>query len=352
LFCGAGSALAAEESVSEAELVKARAAAAETFKSKVSPFLNTYCGKCHIRNKQKGGVTFSAVMKTPERADFRLLWKRTAAQLGTHDMPPEDADQPSEAERKVVMDWIAGIKKRVSKDPGQFVIRRLNKIEYGNTLRDLFGVDPKIAKDLPDEVLGAGYTNTLSPLLVEQYLALANEVVDQVFAPPGKPPTAVQQRLFGNPPAAGADEKAAAKKVAQSLARQAYRRPPIAGEIDVLLRVFALAKDQGKSYTDSLKLMTKAILVSPQFIFITPGKSELESDANAGKIVALDDYQLASRLSYFLWATMPDAELLALADAGKLHEPETLAKQTKRMLADPRSRALFDGFGAQWLGVD
>ncbi len=354
VLCGlvllSSSALAAEDVSTEADLTKERAEAAKTFKNKVTPFLTNYCGKCHTVNKQKGGVTFSPVLKTPERADFRLLWKRTAAQIATHDMPPEDEDkQPTDAERKVVLEWIAGMKRLTPKDPGQFVIRRLSKIEYGNTLRDLFGVDPKIAKDLPDEVLGAGFTNSLSPLLVEQYLSLANEVVDRVFAPPGKPPTAVQQRIFGSPPAAGADEKAAARKVAQSLARQAYRRPPTPDEIDVLMRVFALAKDQGKSYTDSLRLMTKAILVSPQFIFITPGKA---SDGKAGDIVALDDYQLASRLSYFLWATMPDGELSALADAGKLHEPETLAKQTKRMLADPRSRALFDGFGAQWLGVD
>ena len=70
------------------------------------------------------------------------------------------------------------------------------------------------------------------------------------------------------------------------------------------------------------------------------------------EIVPLDDYQLASRLSYLLWATMPDGELSALADAGKLQNTEVLAAQARRLLKDPRSRALFDGFGAQWLGLD
>jgi hypothetical protein len=121
----------------------------------------------------------------------------------------------------------------------------------------------------------------------------------------------------------------------------------------VLLRVFALAKDRKKSYPDALRLMMKAILVSPQFLFITPGASDKTGDANAAAdIVALDDYQLASRLSYLVWATMPDAELSALADSGKLHNPEVVAGQARRLLADPRSRALFDGFGAQWLGLD
>jgi hypothetical protein len=93
--------------------------------------------------------------------------------------------------------------------------------------------------------------------------------------------------------------------------------------------------------------MLKAVLVSPQFLFITPA-TETESGRS---IVPLDDYQLASRLSYLLWATMPDAELSALADRGKLHEPAVLKGQVKRLLEDPRSRALFDGFGAQWLGL-
>src|SRR5438046_5034945 len=93
--------------------------------------------------------------------------------------------------------------------------------------------------------------------------------------------------------------------------------------------------------------MLKAILVSPQFLFITPAG---EAGAGAG-IVPLDDYQLASRLSYLLWATMPDGELSALADGGKLHEPAILQGQVRRLLQDQRSRALFDGFGAQWLGL-
>ena len=93
--------------------------------------------------------------------------------------------------------------------------------------------------------------------------------------------------------------------------------------------------------------MLKAMLVSPRFLSITPA----QETGTEAEIVPLDDYQLASRLSYLLWATMPDDELLGLADMGQLHEPKNLRSQVKRMLQDPRSRALFDGFGAQWLGV-
>jgi mono/diheme cytochrome c family protein len=330
-----------------------RAAAMEAFKSQVEPFFTSYCARCHVEEKRKGGVSFTYALRTPAAPTFREVWKRASDQVETRAMPPEDEKQPTEQERKAIVDWIAGMKRLSPKDPGVFVIRRLNKVEYGNTLRDLFGVDPRLAHDLPDEVLGAGYTNTLSPLLMEQYLAVANEVLSRVIAPPGAPPTAVQQRLFGPPPAAGADPNAAAREVARSLARLAYRRPPSDAEVDVLVRVFALASGRGKSYPDALRLMLKAVLVSPQFLFITPeAPGEGGAASAADGIVALDDYQMASRLSYLLWATMPDAELSALADAGKLRDPAVLAGQARRLMADPRSRALFDGFGAQWLGLD
>jgi len=337
----------------DAALVATPAQMMSSYKSKVSPFVTTYCGRCHTGLRQRGGVTFSSALKDPASRSFRLLWKRASDQIRTHDMPPEDAKQPSDEERKAVVEWIGQMKVLSPKDPGLFVIRRLNKAEYGNTLHDLFGVDPQITHDLPDEVFGAGYTNTVSPLLMEQYLAVANDVMNQVFAPPGAPPTAVEQRLLA--PGAGAQGKEAVRRIARSLARQAFRRPPTDGEVDLLVRVFDLAGERGASYPDSLRLMFKAVLVSPQFLFITPGADAADqaSESSAtSQIVALDDYQLASRLSYFLWATMPDAELSALADAGKLHEPEVLAAQARRMMKDPRSRALFDGFGAQWLGLD
>ena len=344
--------LLAAESDDDAQLSQLRAQEVKTYRSQVAPFISTYCSACHSGKKRKGGITFQDVLKNPNVTSFKANWKRASAQISRHDMPPDDADKlPSDQERKVVLDWIAGIKYLSSKDPGMFVIRRLNKTEYGNTLHDLLGVDPQIAHELPDEVMGAGYTNSLSPLQVEQYLAVANEVTEKIFAPPGSPPTAQQQRLFGPTPLPGQDIKAAARKVAQSLARLAYRRPPTEGEIDVLMKVFALASDQGEPYPQALRLMVKAILVSPQFLFITPDSAD-QSQTDSGDVVALDDYQLASRLSYFLWETMPDAQLSALADAGKLHDPQVLAAQARRMLADSRSRALFDGFGAQWLGLD
>jgi hypothetical protein len=332
----------------EAELSVLQADAKKSFSDGVAPFVQTYCSSCHGIKWQKGGINFEPALKNPGEAASGKRWKQALANVKAHDMPPEEADkQPTEEERQKFMAGIGSLKFLSSKDPGVFVIRRLTKMEYGNTLRDLFGVAPSIARELPDEVFGEGYLNTLSPLQSEQYLAIANDVLDQILAPAGKPPTEVQKRLFGEPPTAGSDVRTAARTVARSIAKKAYRRPPSEAEIDVLLAVFDLALESKLAHADALRLMLKAVLVSPQFLFITPA-AEVESGRG---IVPLDDHQLASRLSYLLWATMPDAELSALADAGALRAPEMLKAQARRLLADPRSRALFDGFGAQWLGV-
>jgi hypothetical protein len=322
--------------------------AKQSFRQHVEPFVKNYCVSCHGNRKSKSGINFEVAVRKPGDAAFSEKWTQAFANVNAHDMPPEDEDkQPTDAERQGFLDTIAKIKYLSARDPGPFVIRRLTKVEYGNTLHDLLGVDPAVAAELPDEVAGEGYMNSLSPLQSEQYLDIANEVLNRVLAPKGKPPTAMQQRLFGEAPASGTDEKEAARKVARSLARSAYRRPPSDAEVDTLLGVFDLGRKNKLDHTASLRLMLKAVLVSPQFLFITPA-----GEADAGhKIVRLDDYQLASRLSYLLWATMPDTELSALADADKLHEPAILKAQVKRMLSDHRSRALFDGFGAQWLGL-
>jgi hypothetical protein len=331
------------------DLAALKTDAEQFFGERVAPFIKTYCLACHSNKRPtEAGVNFSPVLKSPGHSAFSPLWKKAGARVKAHDMPPDGADkQPSDEERQMFVDWLSKVKFLSPKDPGLFVIRRLTKTEYGNTLHDLFGVEPAIASDLPDEVSGEGYLNSLSPLQLEQYLAIAEKVLDRVLSPDDARPTDLQKRLFGEPPAPETDVRAAAREVARSLARKAYRRPPSQGEVDVLVEVFDLGRQNQLSYLVSLRLMLKAILVSPQFLFITPAE-EAQPDA---EIVPLDDYQLASRLSYLLWATMPDDELMALADSGKLSEPPILKAQVKRLLEDPRSRALFDGFGAQWLGL-
>lgn len=155
---------------------------------------------CHGNRKSEGGVNFEPALKAPGQAAFSQRWKQALAYVKAHDMPPEDAPkQPTDSERQTFLAWTGQMKFLSQKGPGPFVLRRLTKAEYGNTLHDLFGVDPAIARGLPDEVFGEGYLNTLSPLQSEQYLGIAHEVVDRILAPADAPPTPVQPRLFGAP---------------------------------------------------------------------------------------------------------------------------------------------------------
>ncbi len=324
-----------------------KADAQEFFRGRVTPFIETYCINCH-QNKRptQAGVNFSPALKDPGHPAFTEQWKKAAARVKAHGMPPKGVPQPSDADRLMFGEWSVKLKYLSKKDPGPFVIRRLTKTEYANTLHDLFGVEPSIADELPDEVSGEGYMNSLSAIQLEQYLKIADKVLDRIVKSKGSPAITTEKRLFGKSPAAGTPPREAAREVARSLARKAYRRPPTPAELDVLVAAFDLGRSNKLSYQQSLHLMLKAVLVSPQFLFITPAESGLSSG-----IVPLDDYQLASRLSYLLWATMPDDQLTALAGNGTLHQPAVLDAQVLRLLNDPRSRALFDGFGAQWLGV-
>ena len=324
-----------------------RADAQRVFKEKVGPFVNKYCTRCH-GSRAKAGINLQSALKNPGGESASLHWKKAVDNVKVHEMPPEDASKkPTDEERRQFAEWVGKIKYLAPRDPGRFVIRRLTKTEYANTLRDLYGVDPSIADTLPAEVEGEGFLNSISPLQSELFLGIANKVIDQIIAPEGQAPTAVQKRLFGETPK-GTDLRKAARGVARTLARDAYRRPPTDAELDVLVDVYDLARNNDLNHMAALGLMLKAVLVSPQFLFITPAGEPESKDA----IVLLDDFQLASRLSYLLWSAPPDAELAALADKGELHKPEVLRTQVERLLKDARSRALFDGFGAQWLRVN
>jgi mono/diheme cytochrome c family protein len=325
-----------------------RADAQKVFKEKVGPFVNNYCTRCH-GSVGKAGINFKSALKDPGGESAASHWKKAVANVTVHDMPPEDAPKkPSDEERRQFAEWVSKVKYLAPRDPGPFVIRRLTKTEYANTLRDLYGVDTAIADSLPEDVVGEGFLNSISPLQSELFLGIANKVVEQVVAPEGKAPTTIQKRLFGET-REGTDLRKAAREVAHSLARDAYRRPAATAELDVLVDIYDLARKNDLKHTAALGLMLKAVLVSPQFLFITPaGNPKFAKEP----IVLLDDYQLASRLSYLLWSSPPDADLSALADKGELHRPEILRTQVERLLKDPKSRALFDGFGAQWLRVN
>ena len=314
-----------------------RAEAKKVFKENVAPFVNSYCIKCH-GDRPKAGINLKSALKDPTSASAFQHWEKAVANVKIYDMPPEeDAKIPSVEERQQFLKWMEKLKYLAPRDPGPFIMRRLTRVELGNTLRDLYGVAPSITDSLPEEVIGEGFLNSISPMQSELFLGVANQVLKQIFAPDNQSATAIQKRLFEGHPNP--------RQVARSLARDAYRRPPTEAELDVLIDVYNLGLSNELGHSAALGFMLKAILVSPQFLFITPaGKVESKD-----KVVLLDNHQLAARLSYLLWSTPPDPELAALADKGELQQTDVLRKQAERLLADDRSQALFNGFGKQWL---
>ena len=134
-----------------------------------------------------------------------------------------------------------------------------------------------------------------------------------------------------------------ASELLRSFARRAYRRPPTDAEVGRLVRLVEEAQKDGASWEASVGLALQAVLISPKFLF----RAELDDRPTAPKAHPIGEHQLASRLSYFIWASAPDEELLRLADAGKLSGQ--LEKQVRRLLADPRARTLVTSFGMQWL---
>ncbi len=136
---------------------------------------------------------------------------------------------------------------------------------------------------------------------------------------------------------------ACAERIVSTLARKAYRRPVTEQEVDELTALVDLARARGDSFEAGIQLALKAVLVSPNFLFRT------ERDPQPGQLRRLNDFELASRLSYFLWSSMPDEALLTAAEKGDLTRPAELEKQVRRMLADAKSSALVENFGGQWL---
>ncbi len=138
-----------------------------------------------------------------------------------------------------------------------------------------------------------------------------------------------------------------ARRIVSHLARRAYRRPVTRADTDPLLNLTASAKREGDSFAEGIGLALQAMLVSPHFLFRIEANSQPPALKEQPSLIS--QHSLASRLSYFLWSSMPDEELLRCADRGSLREPAVLERQVRRMLKDPRSRALVDNFGGQWL---
>ena len=158
--------------------------------------------------------------------------------------------------------------------------------------------------------------------------------------------TPSRRRVFVCTPETPGDEPACADEILTGLARRAYRRPATAADVSLLRRFYDDARAAGEDFEGGIERALRYLLASPDFLF------RFEADpvgAAAGGVYPVSDLELASRLSFFLWSSLPDDELLAAAGAGRLGDPAELERQVRRMIADPRSSALTENFAGQWL---
>jgi Protein of unknown function (DUF1592)/Protein of unknown function (DUF1588)/Protein of unknown function (DUF1595)/Protein of unknown function (DUF1585)/Protein of unknown function (DUF1587) len=214
-------------------------------------------------------------------------------------------------------------------------LRRLTREQYANAVRDLLGVEADTATLAGDEKVGpfdANYAAPVSATNVDQFRALAEDVA-----------AAAVLDLGAVLPCDPATSSSCIDEWIDSFGRRAYRRPLTATEHGRYVELAALGEDPAVA----VELVIRAMLQSPAFLY----HLELGA-AEPGEVIALEPYELAARLSFFLWNSTPDDALLDAAAAGELSEPGALRDQAERLLADPRARTAVESFHVQWLAID
>jgi hypothetical protein len=366
--------LAIRSSVTATEGVQPGSSAGPAYTKDIVPLLKTYCFECHNTGKRRGGLDLEQIADEAAAIELVELWKDVGTRLDAKDMPPPKKKQPSEDERKLLHAWVKHVA-TAQVDYSKFTKeqltealalpptnRRLNRMEYNNTLRDLFGIDFNVGDLLPSEGGGgegfdnAGATLFITPVLIEKYLEAADVVVSSLMPADSshdskrdanirRKLTEARKSLFIAVPGKEISARSAAQKILEKLLPRAFRRPVLPDEINRSLATFDKALTRGDSYDQALKVTLKSVLISPNFLFL------IESPPEKQGIFRLGHYEIASRLSYFLWSSMPDETLLKVASEGKLHDESVLREQVRRMLRDSKSKGFAEGFGAQWLGI-
>ena len=325
------------------------------FSHQLSAYFDTYCIDCHGADEQMAGITVNSVGSREDVLKNGKSWSRVLKMIRLGAMPPEDIEpRPTTKESRSVAelleDALSSIDCRQLAQPGYPTVRRLNRVEYNNTIRDLFGVHLTPADDFPSDDVGEGFDNiggvlSVSPLLLEKYLSAAEQVTAGILENTDDSDTS--RNLFAVSANDQTSVHQAAIKFVRPLLPRVFRRTVTEAEIERFAGFTELMiQDQTVTWEQAVAATVQAMLVSPEFLFRLeqdPADSEPEYQLNA--------HELANRLSYFLWSSMPDEELFGVAEEERLHEPHMLATQIERMIQDDRSMALVNNFAAQWLNL-
>ena len=353
----------------------------------ITSFLSTHCLKCHRGEKPKGELDLGSLGTATKLQAHPEILQRVLEAIDSRDMPPESEPVVADATRQPIITALKALLREsvALQPPAQWPLRRLNRWQYNNTVRDLLQLNRDLF-ELPEKLMTRhdpylragveqlpatvrvssralnpapgfqglkpfpkdlraehGYDNqanqlTLSPLLLDQFLRLSVSLIE---SPDFNAQNVGVWAEWFAPPEAGKEVRPEIHARVRALVRRAFRGPV---DDDLVARYtnFALAKiEQGSSFTDSMKRVLSAVLSSPSFLYRIPGADERSAQ-----------YELAANLSYFLWSSGPDEELLQLAERGELRDPAVRQRTILRLMSDPKIERFLDSFPAQWLQLE
>ena len=373
-------------------------AAEEGFNEVLKPAFAQNCVKCHgEKGKVKGKVDLLSLETAEDLAANEKLLGKLIEALEFEDMPPEEEPQLDPKLRKQMVGELKMVLHSALKSKKAFThtpIRRMNRFQYSNAVKDLFQLKVSVfplpermlreygdyfqpaKRKMPDKVrvgsrpLGKsqliesrlvgvdpfpqdlraehGFDNrgdhlSLSPLLMEAFLKLSKSVLESRNF--DRKTCGIWNNFFVQPKGEF-DLAEVVRERLQGFLMRAFRKPV---SKELLERYVSHAMSRIKSadsFTEGMKSTATAALASPRFLYLY--NEATDKDSSKSK----DDYELASRLSFFLWGSIPDRELLEMADSGKLSEPKFLNQQVERMLNDRRMKRFCDSFPSQWLQLD
>ncbi|PAY16236.1 hypothetical protein CKO51_27650 [Rhodopirellula sp. SM50] len=375
----------------------AAASDADAFAKTLAPALKQHCVKCHGANDEIEGDVNLLAVRAEGLSQNTELARGLIDVLDLEEMPPED-EPPLDpklrrklvAELKAILRAAVAEKKAFAHTP----IRRMNRFQYNNAVIDLFDlkcivftlpermvrehkgyfqpetgrmaevvsvgsrplgksqlIEPRLAgvAAFPQDLRAEhGFDNrgdhlSLSPLLMEAFLELGQSITQ---SPDFVPHNVGIWQTFFAAPADDADLDTELRQRLKPFLSRAFRRPVGDDVLDRYVRFTLRQLTTGVEWTDAMKSIAAATISSPTFLYLY----DRSGDSTTAQVV--DDLELASRLSFFLWGSIPDPELLELAAAGKLKQPETLDAQVARMLKDRKLKRFCDSFPAQWLQLE
>ncbi len=339
----------------------------------VMPIMRKYCNQsCHNADDKKGGLNLN-------RYDFILtiqrdghVFTKVIEQIESGAMPPEEKPQLSNSDKDTLLFYINKYLRDAlnAPDPGLIPSRRLSNREYRYAIEDLTGIAVNTDSIFPrDPGGGEGFDNFsrtlyLTPLLMERYFEVGESVIEEAYVNHGTWRALVPEfrlslsqrikhwwyRFWHRRDISFETTLAAAKEAIFPFATSAYRRylTPIEKQqlADFFTTVYQDQEQETRRYDKSVKEVFKAVLVSPHFLM------RHEADLPKDTPYRISNFELASRLSFFLWSSIPDEQLLSAAYRENLHEPKVLGAQIERMLESPKVERMAESFATQWLEID